>query len=111
MAKRNEKEHVIEYEMELEDLEAAEKAAREQYEETLYLVNMMDTLPSLDEIEEEHSILEDGDFTGTAETFETRGHIYDLKKDLETWTKAVNALLVAKFEAKAGVIDPRGEPA
>jgi hypothetical protein len=39
MAKRKEKEHVIEYEIDIDDHKAAVRAAREQYEETLYLVN------------------------------------------------------------------------
>jgi hypothetical protein len=37
---------------------------------------------------------------------ELTGHVADLKRDLATWVKAVNALFVAKFEAKAVIIDP-----
>jgi hypothetical protein len=37
---------------------------------------------------------------------ELTDHVADLKRDLATWVKAVNALFVAKFEAKAVIIDP-----
>jgi hypothetical protein len=95
MAKRKEKEHVIEYEMDIDDHKAAVKAAREQYEETLYLVNG-EPLSVLEEMRKDHDILLDGDFC-----VELTGHVADLKKDLATWVKAVNALFVAEFEAKA----------
>jgi hypothetical protein len=103
MAKRKEKEHVIEYEMDIDDHKAAVRAAREQYEETLYLVNG-EPLSVLEEMSKDHDISED------SFDVELTGHVADLKKDLATWVKAVNALFVAEFEAKT-VIDPRGEPA
>jgi hypothetical protein len=84
MAKRKEKEHVIEYEM---DLEAAEKAAREQYESSLAIVNGVDELPSLE------------DFEDDPEVWALPGQISDLKKDFAAWVKAAKAALEARKSA------------
>jgi hypothetical protein len=78
----------------LAECEAAEREARDQYHATLDFVNLMETLPTIEECEE---YLDEGEaFDGTSETSDTIGHIYDLKKDLQTWTKAAAALIAAR---------------
>jgi hypothetical protein len=84
---KKQNDHVIEYEMDLEDLEAAEKAAREQYESSLWLVNIVDELPPLDEFED------------NPEVFDLPGQIDDLKDDFATWMKAAKAVLEARKNA------------
>jgi hypothetical protein len=85
--------------MTIEQLEAAEKAAREQYESSLEIVNRVDTLPSLAEITEEN--VADGKLA-TSDIYvpavdELHGQIIDLKQDLDTWCAIVTALFEAKF--------------
>jgi hypothetical protein len=70
--KRKDKDHVIEYEMDIDDHKAAVRAAREQYEETLFLVNG-EPLSVLEEMRKDHDILSDG-------CVELTGHVADLKK-------------------------------
>jgi hypothetical protein len=81
---KKDKEHVVEYKMDLEDLETAEKAAREQYESSLWLVNIVDELPPLDELED------------SPEVFALPGQIDDLKNDFAAWMKAAEAVLEAR---------------
>jgi hypothetical protein len=84
MAKRKEKEREIEYELDLEDLEAAEKAAREQYASSLDIVNIVDELPSLEDFEDDPAV------------FELPGQIVDLKNDFAAWVKAAKAVVEAR---------------
>ena len=91
--RRKEKERVIEYEMDIDDHKAAVRAAREQYEETLRLVNA-------EPLWEQEEMIKDHDISEDSFDVELTGHVADLKKDLATWVKAVNALLVAESESK-----------
>jgi hypothetical protein len=92
-------EHVIEYELDLEELEAAEHAAREQYEATLYHVR--DGLPSLDQIDTG----EDGEMDD-AQVPELGGHIRDLLKDLKTWEAAAEAVFKERARTAQGEAGP-----
>jgi hypothetical protein len=91
--------------MTIEQLEAAEIAARELYQSSLEIVNRVDPLPSLEEITEEN--VKDGQFLTDdfyiPEVDELHGQIIDLKQDLDTWSQIVNALLAAKHPAREEV--------
>jgi hypothetical protein len=87
--------------MTVEQLEAAEIAAREQCHSSLAIVGDADLLPSLEDITEEN--LEDGEYTGDlylAGADELPGQAIDLKQDFETWSKIVDALFAAKYPAR-----------
>jgi hypothetical protein len=86
---------------ELRVLEEAERVARAQLEETIYLVQSAAgiSLPSLEEIAIECDEV-DAYADDICDLDELIGHLTDLKQDSLAWQKTVAAWLVARRESR-----------